>query len=342
MPDLPLSVEERLAALEAVVNKLKGPPMDLLLQEGYFQIGSSDLAGSQRFDSKGHQIATNGLDTGSVFFTEHLVPDPDSETYYAELQGTVSPSTPVAQIYGISYGANGTIAYFGAATDGSTPAAFLGFTRSGDSVQPEARWFRWAAGVGAFRLSNGLLYFQGLSSDPSPLVDGVVWYNTTDDQFKFYENGEIKTLGGGGMATIVKEADETVTTSTTLQNDDELLFAVAANEVWQFEGVLSLSAPTAADFKMSFTGPTGAVGSFVAIYEVLDNAGGIPPQALSAALGGTTQWEIGQDGVGLRFYGAIHNGANAGNLQLQWAQRVSSGSTTVRAGSYIKYILADN
>ena len=34
---------------------------------------------------------------------------------------------------------------------------------------------------------------------------------------------------------IRKSADETVNNSTTLQDDDELLFPIAANEVWYFE-----------------------------------------------------------------------------------------------------------
>lgn len=142
--------------------------------------------------------------------------------------------------------------------------------------------------------------------------------------------------GGAGMSLLVKEANETVNNSSTMQNDDELLFAIAANEVWQFEGVLFITSTTATpDFRIGFTGPAGAVGSFGAILG--DTATG-NADAGSAALGTAVDFASANVFTIVRFWGGIHNGANAGNLTLQWAQSAATAeNTTVRAGSYIKY-----
>jgi len=135
---------------------------------------------------------------------------------------------------------------------------------------------------------------------------------------------------------IVQESDQTVnsgSTGTTLV-DTELEFAVAANEVWQFEGVINLTTPAVADFKIAATGPTGAVGSIGAQY--WDISSGM--DADGDALGTELVFISGGPGATLFFRGGIHNGANAGSLTIQFAQKTSdAGNTTVLAGSYIKY-----
>jgi len=35
---------------------------------------------------------------------------------------------------------------------------------------------------------------QSLASDPSPLIEGVVWYNTTTSLLKFYDGSTTKTV----------------------------------------------------------------------------------------------------------------------------------------------------
>ena len=142
------------------------------------------------------------------------------------------------------------------------------------------------------------------------------------------------------MSLIVKEADETVNNSVAVQNDDELLFAVAANEVWQFEGLLVVSSNAAADFRLTFVGPTGAVGAWGAtaynsgLATTQSGSGGDLAGEGTHAITGTTDGAY----TVFRFWGGIHNGANAGNLTLQWAQgTVNASDTIVHAGSYLKY-----
>lgn len=317
--------------------------------------------GAIRQDAHGMQVATSGTTRAAIYFVDELEPNPSlADPVQVSISGRANdsngqsllsmqaidldpPTAPVAagQIYvtttGSDVGRAGILVYVDSDLTGTGEWSELILNR----VDTEA--------AGSLQLYKALLRLCPsqaanfpFTSDPANAIEGDIWYNTTDNKYKgvdalatkaFLMEGDVV-----GQTVKVKEADETVTTNTTLQNDDELLFAVAANEVWQFEGVLSLSAPTAADFKMTFTGPAGAVGSFSVQYDSPAQGADI---GASGALGESTSLALSIDGASLRFWGGIHNGSTAGNLTLQWAQDTSSGSTTVRAGSYIKYQLAN-
>jgi hypothetical protein len=142
-------------------------------------------------------------------------------------------------------------------------------------------------------------------------------------------NWEAGGGGGGGATPVVKTADETVNNSAVLQNDDELLLAVGANEDWVIDLYLIIETTGVADFKWAFTVPTGGV-----IKGVLAFASTIVEFDATAAklvlfgfdTAGAGYW------VRLRYIG----GANAGNIQLQWAQNTAQASDTkVLEGSYI-------
>lgn len=57
---------------------------------------------------------------------------------------------------------------------------------------------------------------------------------------------------------VFKAADETVTNSATVQNDDHLVLAVAANTDYWMECQVVYNAPTANDMKLGWTVPAGA------------------------------------------------------------------------------------
>lgn len=165
------------------------------------------------------------------------------------------------------------------------------------------------------------------------ITDSGGYFTGTDVEAALQELGAAS--GGGGMSLIVKDADETVNSNTTVQDDDDLLFSVAANEKWQFEGVLFVTSAATPDFKMTFSGPSGAVGA----YGLLLNDGASAAAEDTASLATDSTVTIaGTSPVIIRFWGAIANGANTGSLKLQWAQDTSdAANTTVLAGSYIKY-----
>mgnify|MGYP001617909989 CR=1 FL=1 len=141
-------------------------------------------------------------------------------------------------------------------------------------------------------------------------------------------------------STIVrKTADETVNNSSTLQNDDELLFAIAANEIWLVQGFLSFNSSTVADIRSAITVPAGAtlivnsmalaVGTAASNGELLNTSSTTSGGAVLA--GGT-----GADSV-QRLWAIVVNGANAGNCQVQWAQSTAEASNTiVRANSFLQ------
>lgn len=165
------------------------------------------------------------------------------------------------------------------------------------------------------------------------ITDSGGYFTGTDVEAALQELGAAS--GGGGMTLLVKSADETVNGSATLQNDDELLFAVGASETWQFEGVLFCTSGGTPNFKIAATGPSGSVGRLGVV--VTSGAWSVEGDTEDLGTGISVTSPAGNPAV-VHFYGAIANGANAGNLTIQWAQNTSDASNTiVHAGSYIKY-----
>lgn len=150
--------------------------------------------------------------------------------------------------------------------------------------------------------------------------------------------GRVIDDGPGNYYHIIKQSDESVTSSTTLQNDNELILPIAANEKWfvEFFLLLDMSASGLPDFKVEMTAPTGASGGWLLVGEV---AGATDSYILGRSFGGSgtvhdTQSAY-QPGPVLR--AVVDNGVNAGNLTLQWAQGTSNANpTTVKAGSFMR------
>lgn len=146
---------------------------------------------------------------------------------------------------------------------------------------------------------------------------------------------------GPTKISIVRKTAETqvVNNSTTLVNDDTLLASLAANEVVYFQAVILHTGNTSADFKSTFTVPTGAT-----IWFNYPNNFGFDSAANWANAGGATtssgggptdsSGQTGQNTVTL--VGVVVNGANTGNLQYQWAQNTAAAvNTYVRNNSFL-------
>lgn len=140
-----------------------------------------------------------------------------------------------------------------------------------------------------------------------------------------------------------KTADESVTSSTTIQNDNHLLVSVAANTEYEIIVRLAVNGSAAADFKMAWTMPAGctgqrfsrgpAVSSATSTADTTTRASGLTDNF-------TTEINYGVFSTGqLSFVEEILyvvTAGTAGVVQLKWAQNASSGTaTTVVAGSYI-------
>jgi hypothetical protein len=183
--------------------------------------------------------------------------------------------------------------------------------------------------------------------------EGTIYY-VTDENVTERSNGttwEDISDGGGGSPSVGdlldwqyvrKASGETVTGSDSLQNDDALLFAIGANETWEFEFVLSVSSSSdTPDIKVAITGPTACAGMWGSHGPASNYVSGTNVYNSFTK----TVWDASSfAGHGIRngvpvmvtIKGLARNGANAGNIQLQWAQNTSNGTgTTVDADSYL-------
>ena len=130
-----------------------------------------------------------------------------------------------------------------------------------------------------------------------------------------------------GSIVVRKTSDETVNNSTTLQNDDHLVIAVGANEVWYFEALLLYNSGTTPDIKFAFTVPSGASLSWSLVNKG-DTSGGDAALQLSQT-SGAALIVLGTAGIHVCLVkGIVRMSSTAGNLQLQWAQQVANASDT--------------
>lgn len=142
-----------------------------------------------------------------------------------------------------------------------------------------------------------------------------------------------------GFFSVVKAADETVSASTTLQNDDELLIPVEASTTYIFEAVLFYDGATTGDIKVAFSVPAGATIEWTTIRAASSLAANNYAAQIDVVTGGSSVTS-GANGAGnhiaYRCRGTVVVGGTAGNLQLQWAQAVSDPTaSTVFAKSFL-------
>lgn len=137
----------------------------------------------------------------------------------------------------------------------------------------------------------------------------------------------------------LKAANESVTSSTAVQDDDDLFFAIGANETWVFELFLFTNAATAGDFRYAITFPAGATQRYGQM-GLDDTAAGFNAdlEVGDSTVSGGEKIIGGPGGTGLSLvFGFVANGANAGDVKLRWAQGTSSGTATILAsGSHLR------
>jgi len=180
------------------------------------------------------------------------------------------------------------------------------------------------SGVDVAKVGNGLQV-----GAPTGGYKGVGTLNLTE----IYKNGV------PSWNTVVKATDETIQSDTTLDADAALVFPMLANTKYAVRGFVLFDTGATGDFKWRHAGPAaptlvrihrrGIIGAGTADATILVD---LAYSAADVALAGAA-------GAGMvMFEGIIHNGANAGNFQFQWAQNASEAvDTTVRAGSYLEW-----
>lgn len=126
-----------------------------------------------------------------------------------------------------------------------------------------------------------------------------------------------------------KSVDESLTSNTTLQDDDTLFAAsVGANQVWRFYWELIYDAATSGDIKVAFTFPSGRI-DFSTTFA--DETGAVTFRRWNTSTSPATSLGlIGPGGpIVCPISGVFANGATPGDCKLQWAQNTSFGTATI-------------
>jgi hypothetical protein len=135
---------------------------------------------------------------------------------------------------------------------------------------------------------------------------------------------------------IRKTATETVNNSAALQNDDDFSFAIAANEVWQFELALSTDIKILSQFRCTWTLPAGAsmLMLLIALGDNLTSANAVTATQTTPGTAITTGAAVTLGHVYIR--GTLVNAGTGGTAQFQWAQQTAQlEDTKVLINSYL-------
>lgn len=152
----------------------------------------------------------------------------------------------------------------------------------------------------------------------------------------------------------VKASDEIRTSTTTVVDDTELAFQLAASATYRMDGWIKYSAATAGDLVVDWTIPPGCLGEWVGFgIGVTPISADGSPGALSADTQQTRGYMIRAEtndidqfrtfgglgsgvALGVLLSGTVRTGASGGTYALSWAQGTASATpTTIYADSRI-------
>ena len=173
-----------------------------------------------------------------------------------------------------------------------------------------------------------------VSASPSQTADGRAVWDSDDDLLTIGDGSSRKTFYPGRIQYVSKAADETVTSSTTLQNDDHLTFTAAANTVYLVKLYLYVTGMTGTGgIRLAWTLPSGTSDNFVALgvganlYTVI-----VTEDAASGAV------FLNQSNATTSLYvTSLITLTTGGTVTLQWAESVSNTSLIMQANSVMTY-----
>ncbi len=143
----------------------------------------------------------------------------------------------------------------------------------------------------------------------------------------------------GSVEYVIKASDESHSSSTTLQDDNDLTLAIPANQTWEIVGdLIASSGSTTPNLKMGFTVPSGATFRIWAS-GVQENSTTSYENLTFNSSGTGKKMTIGStsNATLVHYHGWITTSSTAGNITFQWAQNTSNGNAvTVKADSFMK------
>ena len=193
------------------------------------------------------------------------------------------------------------------------------------------------AGSGGVNI-NGATSVSGQLSATSFTGAGLTDCDGTNSKLLYDSTTKQFSCGTDSASAFVRKAsDELVTSSTTLQPDDNLTFTVIPGETYFFQ--MSVNAtfaapPSNGQFKYSITAPTGSTCN-VSSHGVDSSGGGL--EMNNVGCGTSANYGGGDGSYNTLITGTVVAGAGGGTtVALNWAQITSSAtSTRVKAGSML-------
>lgn len=163
-----------------------------------------------------------------------------------------------------------------------------------------------------------------LSFPADHIITGAEWQQFQDFAIPLY---------------VRKTSDENVTSSTTMQNDDDLYITVKANAVYLIRSFIIYTGTTTNDIKVGWTVPTGSVftwSPWSPDVAMTANQANVNWAAMLTSDVSSSGAVAGAPYQTMRPTGTLVVGTVDGTFRLQWAQNVSGGTaTTIKTGSYL-------
>lgn len=153
---------------------------------------------------------------------------------------------------------------------------------------------------------------------------------------------QVKTmLGLPTYVWVPVPKNATTSRTTTVKSiDPDLQFAMAANTRYRIRLRILYTGGGTADFSFRLTGPTSPTTVVVRGYYFLASAKTTDVHYRQTALETDLSLDASfSDNVEIFIDAFVENGANAGTFGLSWATATGSGTTSVRIGSYLEYLV---
>lgn len=196
-----------------------------------------------------------------------------------------------------------------------------------------AAWLAYS-GTGGASASLDYLTFSNESADLPNSRNVVAGTNIAFDDS--VANQRTISASGAGIAwtTVFKTSDQSKASDTTRVADPVLKVTLAASTKYSIRGMLFVTAG-AGGFFGKFSGPASPT-LLATMRWVIDGTGAAFSQ-IKHDSAYAQDFSTATDCM-MRFEVLIHNGANAGDFTIDWAQGTTDvTNTTMRAGSYIEY-----
>ena len=207
-----------------------------------------------------------------------------------------------------------------------------------DNVTSVLRFYEQYNGSGSF--PNGA-NFVGLRA-PNSIASNVTWVlpNADGTNGQALQTDGSGNLSWGGPTFKTKPADQSVTNSTVVVNDDTFSFNIGTSGSWYLELNLLLDIPASTNFRWRLSGPAGATG--VGSMKVGSSATEAITSDAFADNILTVTAASGTNLAHVEIFARVISGGTAGTVTLQWAQGTANASSLIVRGGRSRMIASRN